>query len=158
VVHTVKDILEGHRTELAAAMHVAGLPGQFGHILPYFSHNVDAKMYPCLMIDQRSERTEWIAMPDIAADMANLTIWGMVHWDEPEQSAEAIGVLGTVVKLILNRRHRAFPIDETHDLYFEDATPVSSVEYGVAEMNSAVVKAFQASFSSRVCVQLRSES
>lgn len=158
VVRAVTGVFESHRSELAAAMAVAGLPNAFGSILPYFDRAIDDKMYPLLMIDQRSESGEWIAMPDIAADTVNLSIWGAVAWDVPEQKAEAVGCLGTVVKLILNRKHRAFPIDESHDLYFEDSMPVKSVEYGVLELGSVFVAGFQALFSTRICTAIRSES
>lgn len=158
VVKTVTGVFESHRSELAAAMAAAGLPNEFGAILPYFDRNIDDKMYPLLMVDQRSESGEWIAMPDIAADTVNLSIWGAVHWDLPDQREDGIGYLGTVVKLILNRKHKAFPIDETHDLYFEDSMPVKSVEYGSLELNSTFVRGFQAQFSTRICTAIRSES
>lgn len=129
-----------------------------GAILPFFSHNVDVDMYPCIMVDQRSEQTTWLAMPDITSDHHQLTIWGMVHWDAPEQAADAIALLAAAVKMALNQHHHSFPVDELHDLYFEDDTPVTSIEYGVAQMDTALVKAFQASWASRVSVQVRSDS
>ena len=156
VRRAVRNILDAHRPEIEGRLQLVVPDLKMGMILEYYTGNVDAGMYPLIMLEQTRESTEWVAMPVVANHHFELDIWGLVHYDRPELMDDLVAELAGAVRDVLNQRHEPIQVGP-FEIYFNEQTPVTSVEYGAQQFGSAIVRGFNASWGSDVCFTNRDE-
>jgi len=155
VVSVVERILSSERAALDRSLQTSGIDAKWGAILPYFSANLDVGMFPTIMIQQSSESFEWHSMPLIMEGTCELTIWGLVHFDQPLLTSEAIGRSAAVVARALNRAHLPVPLDSGLEVTFVDHAPLKSIQYGGSEINGVFVRSWMASFQSEIYAEVK---
>jgi hypothetical protein len=153
VVAAVHAIVESERQRLDAALAAAGHNDPLGHVLPFFTNNIDVDMYPVIMIDQQRQEHSWVALPDVLRGAYELSIWVMVHHDEPAVQAEALGRLAEAVAEILNRRHVAQKTPGGAWIYFDDLCPVKRIDFGASAMGNSLIATSQLQFASHATAQ-----
>lgn len=156
VVGAVHEILVSSRGHLDARLNAVLEGEQVGHILNYFTQNIDVGMYHLLMIEQTDETANWIANPDIADMQVSLVIWGLVRHDRDELFDPLVGELAAGVKDALNRRHHPIAVGPWW-IYFNEVMPIGRISYGAAPFGSAIVRGFMAEYRSSISYQLREE-
>jgi len=157
VARAMKLILESHRPQMTMALNRAGMSSTMGTILEYWTDAIDSGMYPLLMIQHESDDTAWIALPDIAEETYNLTVWGFILHEDPRIRSDAVGMLAGVVKDAFNRNHYPIDLGNGTEMYFNDVCPIKHVEYGVSQLNSTIAHGFVATFTSNALIQERDE-
>lgn len=116
-------------------------------ILPYWTSNLDADMYPVLMLENNSKERTWEALDTGSGPTANLRLsfmlWGLVHGHADEILDPLIDELESSAAEILNSRHQTFKY-EAWEFYFNETMPMPSSTFGAAKFAGALTRGFTA--------------
>jgi hypothetical protein len=124
-------------------------------ILHYTTRNLDNGMFPFLMIEQGSIRSEWVAMPSLMRVTFTARILGYVWHDDPERLDAMCSCLEGGLRDCLNRRHLRAPLTDRLEMFFDDdQPPISSTIFGATMINSRLVKGFESTFTAKADVQV----
>lgn len=149
VVDAVVAILETNQAAILAVCKAAGANRPLT-IINYFSANIDIDQYNLIMVAMDSEGDEWMSMPVTDESAYNLTIWGLVHHDVPQEREVIIGRFAGAVKLALNHRHEPTTLADGSQMYFNDIMPIRQILYGINSFGDGFVSAFAAYFRANV--------
>lgn len=116
-------------------------------VLPYITSNYDTGMFPLIMIEQRSIKSKWVAMPSLMRIEFSCNLHGMVWHDDPEVMDAMVSGLEGGLRDVLNRRHLRAPLTSTLEMFFDDdLPPIANVTFGGAVVQSRIVRGFEADF------------
>lgn len=114
-------------------------------ILHYWTANVDADMYPLVMIEQTSKARTWEALDTGSGPTSNirinLTLWGLVSGHPDEILDDMIDELESSVSDIINSRHHSFS-NEGWTFYFNETMPMPASTFGVSKFAGALSRGF----------------
>lgn len=147
-------IISAGRQDLEAAIRIEDASLRMGHILDYYTVNVEKDMMPCVMMQAASEEFKWFSLPTTADSVPMIEVWAVVHHDDERIKQRTLARLGGAIASVVNRRHLPIEVPGGWSIYFNERVPIARTQYGVARFSNALVGACIATFACDVTVCL----
>lgn len=163
VARALTAILEHSRPNITAAMQGFEPNIELGRILPHYTPNVDAKLLPLIMVDQKRVVPKWVALPDIAEYSYSFWIWGVLAYDRADFVDDLIGQMGYATMEACNKWH--YPVNIPGGdvaIHFGGAKegsepPCYDLQFGATKFSAGVCNCFVARWKAQATLGVRDE-
>lgn len=144
-------LLNKCRGTMDAALSRVGLVG-LKNIYGYYHENIGNDDYPFIMVQEAREGLQWAALPNIAENTFNFSIYGFVAHDDPRTCVNGRRALASALKQAVNRFHvEGVMLPDGSNIQFASPNPpISSIDYNVQIFGGTLVRGFVASFSAQI--------
>lgn len=140
-------LLNQVRGDIDAALRRAGSEIGLKTIQDYYDENIDKDMYPILMMQEARENLQWFGLPNIAENVYQFTIWGLVAHDDPRTCIRLRRAFASALKIAVNRRHLGVSLPGVDLEFSSPYPPIYSIDYNVSQQSNVLVRGFAASFA-----------